>query len=307
MPSLNLSYEAKHSLEHGLQRNEVFDVIPEGSSRILDIGYGDGCLLLRLMTQKNCTDCCGIEVLEREWLTPYLTENWQFDLFKQDLPEKYLGYFNWVVLHDVLEHVYDPWAFLGIVNQYVAPGGKVVIVCPNAQYWEVPYALLTGNWPLGVHGFWNEDHIRWFTFKSLCEVAIMAGFSVGDAYLQYPESLMRHIDDFQAFMSRRDNRAMELPPLGFNGWHLEDGLPFVSPTMNRKEPIKLLLDMSTQEMFPYLMAIKIMLVCEKCGDPTPFELKPKQMTPQRKQFYDQLGQKELQARIPKAVKIQFIR
>jgi SAM-dependent methyltransferase len=308
MPQLSSPPKALVSLlSKGKQRNEVFDAIPEGAERVLEIGYGDGCLLMRLMHQKNCSECYGMEINPSEVIGPYLEENWQIDLTKEELPEKYKGFFNWVILHDVLEHIYNPWKFLGIINQYVAKGGRVVIVCPNAQYWEVPYALLTGNWPLGKHGFWNEDHVRWFTFKTLNELAIMAGFGVETAFLQYPERVHEHKNEFEKVQKALGSSMLELPLLGFPAGHMEDGLPFVSPTAAGAESLKLVLPKSAGETFPYIMAIKIMLVCEKRGEPELFDLKTGQMTKQRHAFYERIGVDELKKRHPGNIQVQIIR
>lgn len=224
-----LTEAAETILNAGLQRHEVFDVIPEGATRIFDIGYGDGCLLLRLMHQKQCSECYGIEIKPSKVLEPYLEASWNQDLVKEELPEQYTGYFNWIILHDVLEHIYDPWEFLGAVNKYLAPEGRIVIVSPNAQYWEVAYSLLTGNWPLGVNGFWNEDHIRWFSFKTLCEVAIMAGLSVDEGYLQYPKRTREHIQQYQDFMTRQESQVVELPLSVSRPDTLKMGFPLSPP------------------------------------------------------------------------------
>lgn len=302
-----LTKAAEKILNTGLQRHEVFDVIPEGATRIFDIGYGDGCLLLRLMQQKQCSECYGIEIKPSKVLEPYLEASWNQDLVKEELPDRYKEYFNWIILHDVLEHIYDPWEFLGVVNKYLAPGGKVVIVSPNAQYWEVAYSLLTGNWPLGVNGFWNEDHIRWFSFKTLCEVAIMSGFSVEEGYLQYPKRTGEHIEQYQDFMAQQQSQVMELPPVGFPAGHIEDGLPFVSPTASPTQTLKVMLDQPAHQALPYILAIKSMLICTKRGEPETMDLRPMCFKESRKTFYKKLGTEELQKRLPKEVKIQITR
>lgn len=300
--------EIQDILKQGLRRNEVFDVIPEKSSRILDVGYGDGCLLMRLIFEKQCSECYGIEIKPSKKIEPYLEKTWNLNLFKEDLPEKYVGYFDWIILHDVLEHTYNPWKFLGVINKYLSDKGRVVIVCPNAQYWEVPYALLNGNWPLGSHGFWNEDHVRWFTFKTLSEVAIMAGFGIENAYLQYPQLVGTHAKQYEQVMKTQDKSIIELPLLDFPAGHMEDGLPFVSPTWSDQQEgtLKLMLPHPASTMFPYLMAIKIMLICEKRGKPNFFEVRPETMKTIRQRFYKELGETELKKRYPKDVQIQVI-
>lgn len=297
-------HSIKDILANGLPRNEVFDVIPEASSRILDIGYGDGRLLLRLIYEKSCTQCYGIELRPQKRVEEHLAGAWNTNLMEEDLPDEFHGFFSWIILHDVLEHVYNPWKFLSKINKYLADDGKLIMVSPNAQYWEVSYALLNGNWPLGVHGYWNEDHIRWFTFKTFSELAIMAGLSINKAYLQYPERIHAHFQEYERFSALQGKPLLEFPPLNFPDGHMEDGLPFVSPTW-RREGIKILFDTGSDTVFPYIMAIKIMLVCSKRGEPFFFDIAPGTMPKVRKQFYAALGKDALKVALPAEVKIQI--
>ena len=40
-------------------RRNMYHMVPDGASRILDIGCGDGALLLRLQRDKSCTELYG--------------------------------------------------------------------------------------------------------------------------------------------------------------------------------------------------------------------------------------------------------
>ena len=195
-----------HLLRTGVQRNEVFDMVPEASSKILDIGYGDGALLMRLKYQKRCTELYGIEYNLRDELSDHLEGNWKLDVTseKHGLDKKYTNYFNYIILHDVLEHVYNPWELLQAIHKFLSDEGSCIIVTPNAQYWEFPYALLSGVFPYDAHGIWNVDHVRWFTLRSLVETAILSGYGVKEAFLLYPELLGQFLDAFQKIMNKED-------------------------------------------------------------------------------------------------------
>ncbi|WP_027186521.1 class I SAM-dependent methyltransferase [Desulfovibrio inopinatus] len=301
------SEEITKLLNDGLHRNEAYDLIPENSSKILDIGYGDGWLLMNLIYNKGCTECYGLELRPRPDVEKELDGAWNIDLVNEDLPEKYFNYFNWIILHDVLEHIYNPWKFLGIINKYLSDDGKIILVSPNAQYWEVPFALMHGNWPLGTHGYWNEDHVRWFTFKTFSELAMMAGFSVDNAYLQYPERFWEHAQDYEAFVKVQDKNISMFPPLNFPQHHMEDGFPFVSPTWDGADQTKVIFNKPAKDYFPFFMAIKIMLLCSKRGDPVMFDIVPGKLKTIRKNFYETLGTQELEKRRPKDIQIQVIR
>lgn len=290
-------------VKSGLQRNEVFDIIPERASRILDVGYGDGCLLMRLKHQKACTEVFGIEIQPRKLLDEHLDGNWSIDLTdpSQNLGEPYENFFNYIILHDVLEHIYNPWGFLQTIRTYLADSGKCIVVSPNAQYWELPYALLSGEFPYGVHGYWNEDHIRWFTLKSLTEVALLAGFRVDESLLLYPESMSRFQKPFNTLMARGEEGTLDLPPFGWSGGHLVDAFPFASPTANLDRPISIRFPAHGGSL-PYFFAIKLMLVCAK-AEPTPPVVMSYQALPAyRKAFQESHSREELAALVPRSVR-----
>lgn len=273
-------------LSQGLQRNEIFDMIPGASSKILDIGYGDGTLLMRLKHQKICTELYGIEKTIVEGLTEHLDGNWDIDITSpgKEFDTKYANYFNYVILHDVLEHIYNPWAFLQAIHKFLATEGKCFIVTPNAQFWELPYALLSGVFPYGAHGYWNEDHIRWFTLKSLIETSVLSGYTVKNTYLMYPESLKPFLNVFKKIMSCDDLDGFDLPPMGWRATHLETGFPVASPTFLSNDSLKVLFPGDVKAVYPYLLAVKLIIVCTKAEPTEPVVIYPGSLKKYRELF-----------------------
>lgn len=292
-------------LKEGLQRNEIFDMIPSGSSRILDIGYGDGALLMRLKYQKNCTELYGLEKNLVPGLTEHLDGNWDIDLTdpRQDFFTTYAEHFNYIILHDVIEHIYNPWAFLQAVHRVLAPLGKCLVVTPNAQFWELPYALLSGVFPYGAHGYWNEDHVRWFTLKSLMETAVLAGYAVNKAFLMYPESINPFLKAVNAIMKGENTDGYELPPLGFRGDHLESGFPLTSPTFLPDRPMKVLYPGDVKSAYPYLLAIKLIIVCGKADPTEPVDIRPGALKVHRELFKKSHTPKDMAKLLPPSVEV----
>ncbi len=273
----------KQLTKNGLQRNEVFDMIPENASRILDIGYGDGALLMRLKYQKKCYELFGLEMRIRKELDIYLDGNWNIDLLDEDnnIFKEYNSFFEYIILHDVIEHVHNPWRFLQSVHKLLSSNGKCIIVTPNAQYWEVPYALLSGVFPYGAHGFWNEDHIRWYTMKSLIETAILSGFAVDRAILMYPERISKFSKAFQVILQDSRNE-IDIPPMSWDASHLESNFPFTSPTL--QSSIKIKLSTKANDSYPYIMAVKLIITCKKSSPTSLFNLYPGSLAYYRRQF-----------------------
>lgn len=287
-------------IKSGLQRNEVFDMIPNNASKILDIGYGDGALLMRLKYQKKCTDLYGLEMRIKNELDDHLDGNWNIDLFDNDneIFQKFNAYFEYIILHDVIEHIHNPWLFLQSVHQLLSTHGTCIIVTPNAQFWEVPYALLSGLFPYGAHGFWNEDHIRWYTMKSLVETAILSGFAVDKAILMYPERLSKFSKAFQMIL-QENKQEIEIPPMSWDASHLESHFPFTSPTLQGSLKIKVSTD--ANNIYPYLMAVKLIIKCKKSSSTQKFQLYPGSLTHYRKKFITETQAQKITTLFPNSV------
>lgn len=74
------------------------------------------------------------------------------------------------VLSHVLEHVDDPVEFLHAIFGALAPGGVVLVVCPNKAGW---IARVQGaRW----YGYAVEQHVWHFTPQALARVVAQAGF-----------------------------------------------------------------------------------------------------------------------------------
>jgi 2-polyprenyl-3-methyl-5-hydroxy-6-metoxy-1,4-benzoquinol methylase len=115
-------------------RRNVFNMIPEGAGRILDFGCGEGGLILRLKRDKACTDLHALEIDPQDTvrLEGLVDHVWRADYEKGEaLPPEYAGYFNYVILHDVVEHLFDPWVTLSRVRELVADGGRMIVSTPN--------------------------------------------------------------------------------------------------------------------------------------------------------------------------------
>ncbi len=238
-------------------RKTVFDAIPEGSRRILDFGCNQGELLLRLQRDKNCRELYGLEVNEesRRILERHLDGSWILDLAEEgaELGDAYEGFFNYLILHDVVEHLYDPWFVLARLRKYLATEGQLVLVAPNFQYWGFIRNLLQGSFFYGEGGgLMNEDHIRWFTYKSLVELVSLAGFMPVRFQLLFPPDT-----DLNKIDPNAPHKTLTLPP------------PEVVSTEDACYEVALPADPGKDYLF--FLANKLMLVCKPAGMDAPPE------------------------------------
>ncbi len=135
-------------IEASAFRRNVYNLIPEGASHVLDFGCGTGGLLLRLKRDKKCTELYGVEVVpdEVEFLRTAVDKVWVTNVEVGDFESEFAGhkgFFNWIILHDVVEHLFDPWFTLTKIRSLLAPDGKVIIATPNLHYWGLQRACGT--------------------------------------------------------------------------------------------------------------------------------------------------------------------
>ncbi|MBU1169635.1 MAG: methyltransferase domain-containing protein [Proteobacteria bacterium] len=239
-------------IENNVFRKDVYNVVPEGSAKILDFGCNQGELLFRLRRDKHCTDLYGIEINEdsKVLFDKYLDGSWIIDLGDKDaeLDDNYLNYFNFIILHDVVEHLYDPWYVVEKLRKYLAPEGKIVVVVPNIQYWGILEQIVNGSFPYGAGGLMNEDHIRWFTCSSIIELALIAGYEIDYFLPLFPPGT-----DLSGYNERRIHKALRFPPA-------ENG-------ENGKCEVQITFDMDLKKNYYLFLANKILLVCRNSPKP----------------------------------------
>lgn len=247
----------------GMQRNDVFSLIPEGANRVLDIGYGDGTLLLRLKHQKNCSELYGIETNPGYFkrMEGLFDGNWNMHLGEGDnhLPDEFHNYFNYIIMHDVLEHIYDPWMFLSYIRRYLSDEGRLVLVCPNAQYWQTIFSLLHGDFPYGLDGHYNEDHIRWFTPKSMIEMAMLAGLNVKECHLLLTSKINQQLADF--INNNHKGKVLPMPPEGIDHHQYINYFPPLVDDLSQNAKVDVLFGNGGTNMNLSFYAVKILLVC----------------------------------------------
>jgi len=120
----------------------------DGSGRpgaVLDVGCGGG-LFLRMLAER------GHPVLGLDFSLGAAAVAWRQNkipticasLSHAPLPN---GLFNVITMFHVLEHLFDPVAYLEAAHALLAPGGHIVVQVPNAACWQF---LLLGEYWSGI-------------------------------------------------------------------------------------------------------------------------------------------------------------
>src|SRR5687767_677944 len=121
---------------------EKFPVGP--GMRVLEIGCGEGGVL-KAFINKGC-EGVGVELdaprvkSAKEYLPEDLaTGRIRFvvkDIYEVDMEQDLGGAFDIIVLKDVIEHIHDQGKLIGLMKQFLKPGGIVFFGFPP---WQMPF------------------------------------------------------------------------------------------------------------------------------------------------------------------------
>lgn len=141
-----------------------------GAARVLDLGSGQGDLLVRLRQSMPEAELAGFELSEsgvaisrRKVPTARLLA---VDLFQPEAAPEAAGFAGWAtdaVCSEVLEHVDDPTAFLREAGRYLAPGARLVVTVPGG--------------PMSAFDR-HIGHRRHFDRAAIAEILTGAGYAV---------------------------------------------------------------------------------------------------------------------------------
>lgn len=168
--------EYKYTAQEKFPIRDILDIFSEqikDGSRILDIGCGQGkyaflkergCKLFGVdidptaidLAVKNGYDAAKIIDVENE-------EEFQKCDFSHE-------HYDAVILHDVLEHLYDPARVIVNASKYLKEDGKILISIPNIAHVDILLHLLDGEFNYGQLGIMDNTHVRFFTKKSFAKM-----------------------------------------------------------------------------------------------------------------------------------------
>jgi 2-polyprenyl-3-methyl-5-hydroxy-6-metoxy-1,4-benzoquinol methylase len=142
---------------------------------VLDVGCGAGFLAARLRAQGHRVT--GIDAREPHGVRARTDAFFLGDL-AVGLPNELPGTYDVVILADVLEHLRHPEVLLDDVRRVLAPGGKVLVSLPNFAHWYPRARVAAGAFDYDEQGILDEDHVRFFTRRSMRQLFNARGWRV---------------------------------------------------------------------------------------------------------------------------------
>ncbi|MBN1946444.1 MAG: methyltransferase domain-containing protein [Bradymonadales bacterium] len=145
-------------------------MIEDGPHRILEVGCAQGFQLAHLKGIGKASFTVGVErvataaELARKRVDRVLCG----DVEELELTE-YLGFFDYILYGDVLEHLVQPWTLVERQLRLLSGGGRMVISLPNVRNLVLIAALIRGDWSYTRFGLLDDTHLRFFTRSSILE------------------------------------------------------------------------------------------------------------------------------------------
>ena len=194
-------------------REDMFSLVPAPPKRVLDVGCAKG-EFGRLLKERWGCEVWGIELVEE---SARVARNVLDRVEVMDVEEgspRWNGMFDLVVLGDILEHLRDPWGFLGKVRSWVAAGGTVITSVPNTGFYPVVRALLQGRFDYVPVGLLCVEHLRFFTRETLREMFEEAGFAVVRMEPQpaaLPTPYLKELEELTRLIPSLDRDSLSAP------------------------------------------------------------------------------------------------
>lgn len=148
--------------------------------RVLELGCGDGLWttrLIELFGEAHVVDASSNLLAEaKRRYGPRV--NCHESLFEEFSPPEG-SLFNTVIATHILEHVDDPVRVLECVRRWLAPGGRVIVIVPNARSFHRQLAVRMGIQGT-VYDFSPADHavghVRVYDLAALRKDVLASGF-----------------------------------------------------------------------------------------------------------------------------------
>lgn len=180
-----LSHQEDEELKgayHDHRRDDLLRMIDHVPRRVLDVGCATGATGELIKTAWPSSEVIGIELNQaaaaraRERIDKVICAKLEdIDFAAHGIAP---GAFDTVILADVLEHLYDPWAALLRIKPLLSADAQVLVSLPNARNLWLLNELACGRFPYAAEGLLDITHIRWFTRVEMEKMLRETGYKV---------------------------------------------------------------------------------------------------------------------------------
>lgn len=183
-PAWKLLSSPRASGEDGyfeITRVELVDMLLSPPRHFVEIGCGAGATGAEV--KRRFPDCVveGFEYSEAaaERAAARLDKVHTGDVERVDFATLYAPEsIDALLLADVLEHLYDPWAFLIRIRPFLTRDAQIIASIPNIRNLALITELVAGTFSYETAGLLDVTHIRFFTRKEIVKMFAETGYEI---------------------------------------------------------------------------------------------------------------------------------
>ena len=163
---------------HGFITNPILSSLPEGTNlKIADLGCGNGYLAGLLAGRGHRVSALdssedGIRIAKEA----YPAIDFRCLSLYADLVSHIGADYDVVISSEVIEHLYDPRAFLRNAHAIMKSGGTLILTTPYHGYLKNLAMAVSGKLDKHFTVTWDCGHIKFFSVRTLTEMVAKQGF-----------------------------------------------------------------------------------------------------------------------------------
>ncbi len=151
------------------------------STKVLDIGCASGYIGEYLVKEKKCEvwgiepDASSCEQASFKGYRRVINKSVEEGLKDNELIQQK---FDYIILADVIEHLFDPERVLASLSTFLTDRGVIIVSTPNIAHYSTRLSLLQGKWDMTDWGILDRTHLHFYTLKTLRSLCTQAGWKV---------------------------------------------------------------------------------------------------------------------------------
>lgn len=158
---------------------KLFECIPEGSKRILELGCAYGKLGFAYKSKNNLAHWTGVDISSSalDKARDVLDAVVQIDLNNISLLESFPpNSFDTIVIGDLLEHLINPEKLISELFSLSTSDGKIICCLPNMSHVSVVQKIISGDITYDEMGLLDKTHLRFFSQPSVFKLFLDGGW-----------------------------------------------------------------------------------------------------------------------------------
>ncbi len=175
----NLQYFKKDDSYYDLVREEILDLIPSSTKRLLDVGCGMGTISSIAKKKFNIEEVVGIEKYEN---AANVASTKLDKVFCGDIESLQLdysnNYFDCILCADVFEHLIYPENVIRKLHSLLSDNGVMITSLPNIRHIVPLLKIIFDRLEYEESGILDKTHLHFYTLHTMKKMFAENGFEI---------------------------------------------------------------------------------------------------------------------------------